>query len=199
MFHRRSIRLPYYDYSQDGAYFITLISHARDRLFGEIIDGKMLLNEFGKIARNNWVKTPSIRPEVKLGKFIVMPNHLHGIIWISKGVSQYAPTQSSNQSEKGVSQYAPTQSSNQSEKGASQYAPTKRAFRSPSKTLGAIIRGYKSSVTKEINIIRKTSGSPIWQRNYYEHIIRNEIELNNISHYILNNPQNWGKDKLFNL
>ena len=81
-FHRRSIRLPNYDYSQSGAYFITICTHQREWLFGEILNEKMLLNEFGNIARNEWLETPKIRPNIKLGEFIIMPNHIHGIIWI---------------------------------------------------------------------------------------------------------------------
>ncbi len=81
-FHRRSIRLPNYDYSQSGAYFITICTHQREWLFGEILNEKMLLNEFGNIARTEWLETPKIRPNIKLGEFIIMPNHIHGIIWI---------------------------------------------------------------------------------------------------------------------
>ena len=80
-------------------------------------------------------------------------------------------------------------------RGVSQYAPTKAVFRSQSRTLGAIVRGFKSVVTKKINIIRNTSGSPVWQRNYYEHIIRNDDELNQVREYINNNPLQWQFDR----
>ncbi len=196
-FHRKSIRLQNYDYSQSGAYFITICTHKREWLFGKILNEKMLLNEFGNIARDEWLETPKIRSNVELGEFIIMPNHLHGIIWIkdferdSKGVSVGGKGKSKGvlrEESNGVLQYAPTN-----------VPTTIPAFRSPSKTIGAIIRGYKSSVTKQINTIRKLSGFAVWQRNYYEHIIRNEKELNNITQYIKFNPSNWDKDKLYKL
>jgi REP element-mobilizing transposase RayT len=206
-FHRRSIRLPNYDYSQSGAYFITICTHQREWLFGEILNKKMLLNEFGNIARNKWLETPKIRPNLELGEFIIMPNHIHGIIWIkdelSKGVSdgEGEVDRKGVWDGKGVSQYAPTiPTTAPGSKGTEFRAPTSTSsFRSPSKTIGAIIRGYKSSVTKQINIIRKLPGFAVWQRNYYEHIIRNEEDLHNITQYIKNNPKNWEKDDLYKL
>jgi len=191
-FHRRSIRLSNYDYSQSGAYFITICTHQREWLFGEILNEKMLLKEFGNIARSEWLKTPKIRANIELGEFIIMPNHTHGIIWIKdykvdcKGVLD--GEEGSEVDSKGVLQYAPTTT------------PTYTSnFESPSKTIGAIIRGYKSSVTKQINTIRKLPGFAVWQRNYYEHIIRNEEDLYNITQYIKNNPSNWDKDDLYKL
>ncbi len=104
----------------------------------------MILNKFGKIARDVWLKTKEIRTNVELDEFIIMPNHIHGIIIITEHLNGG---------------------------GELQFAPTKTEFKSPSNTLGAIIRGYKSAVTKKINIINKTPGKPVWQRNYYERII----------------------------
>ena len=203
-FHRRSIRLPKYDYSQSGAYFITICTHQREWLFGEILNEKMLLNEFGNIARNEWLKTPKIRPNIELGEFIVMPNHIHGIIWIkdelSEGVwdrereGKGVWDEEGEVDRKGVLQYAPTTIPT-----TAPTIPIPLTFRSPSKTIGAIIRGYKASVTKQINIIRKLPGFAVWQRNYYEHIIRNEEDLNNITQYIKSNPKNWNKDDLYKL
>ncbi|NQV17320.1 MAG: transposase [Armatimonadetes bacterium] len=187
-FHSRSIRLHNYDYSQSGAYFITICTHQREWLFGEIRNEKMLLNEFGNIARNEWIETPKIRPNIELGEFIIMPNHIHGIIWIKDNLSKSVLGGGEGKVDsKGVLQYAPTT------------IPTVPTFTSPSKTIGAIIRGYKSSVTKQINIIRKLPGFAVWQRNYYEHIIRNERDLNNITQYIKFNPSNWDKDDLYKL
>lgn len=147
---RRSIRLKEYDYSQPGAYFVTICTHRRQCLFGDVINGEMRLNEYGKIVKNEWLKTVELRANVLLNQYIIMPNHLHGIVII-------------NDNGRGVLQCAPTQS-----------------FRSPTQTIGAIVRGFKSSTTKYINQIRNTLGTSIWQRNYYEHVIRNEKELNRI-------------------
>src|ERR1035437_7791175 len=95
--HRRSIRLPGYDYSQAGVYFITLCVHNRACLFGKIVDGEMQLNEYGEIVRDVWLETPTIRPNVELSEWVIMPNHFHANLTVnrsggSRGVLQYAPT-----------------------------------------------------------------------------------------------------------
>ena len=162
---RKSIRLKGYDYSKEGAYFITICTYERQRLFGKIIDGKMALNEYGKIARDEWLKTTQLRKNVSLDEFIIMPNHFHGIICINETARR------------GVMHYAPTS-----------------GFRPPSQTIGSIIRGFKSAVTKRINEYRKTPKRYVWQRNYYERVIRDEIELNEKRDYIKNNPITWNED-----
>ena len=169
--NRKSIRIQGYDYAQDGAYFVTICTYNRDCLFGEI-NPEMVLNPFGIIVRDAWQNTSVIRPGILLDEFVIMPNHIHGIIIIRRGVSQYAPTM------------------------APPYPPTP-SFRSPSQTIGAIVRGFKSSTTKQINQIRGTPGLPVWQRNYHEHIIRNEEELHRIREYIITNAQNWVNDTQF--
>jgi len=171
---RRSIRLQGYDYSQAGLYFITICTKDGEHLFGEITDGKMVLNAFGKIADNEWLKTGEIRDNVELSEYVIMPNHIHGIIVLNT-VGAYGNTPL----------LPNTLRSN------------KPVFKSPSKTIGAIIRGYKSAVTKQINVLRNTPGMRIWQRNYYEHIIRNEKSYYRIAEYILNNPLNWREDEYF--
>ncbi len=167
--HRKSIRLQNYDYSQNGYYFITICTKDKKCLFGKIENEKMILNELGKIAYKELQKTEEIRKNVKLDKFVIMPNHIHAIIVIDKPVGAYGNT--------------PLQ--------------CKTKFKSPSNNLGAIVRGYKSAVTKQINEYRKTPKLPVWQRNYYEHIIRNEKSLNQIQEYIICNPITWKKDSLF--
>lgn len=175
---RRSIRLKNYDYSQPGHYFVTVCVYQRFHLFGDIINREMILNKFGKIAEFEWLRTSELRKNVRLDEFVVMPNHIHGIIII---------TDEKNEPEgRGVWLYAPTQ----------QKSNNNRKFRSPSKDLGAIVRGYKSTVTKQINEWNNQRGDKIWQRNYYERIIRNQKELDHVREYIRNNPQNWDNDKL---
>jgi len=90
--HRRSIRLKGYDYFQEGGYFVTICTHNRECLFGNIINSQMELNEYGLEVVKGWLKTPELRPNIELDEFIVMPNHLHGIVIIRRGVLQYAPT-----------------------------------------------------------------------------------------------------------
>lgn len=184
--HRRSIRLKGYDYSKEGFYFITICCEDKAKIFGQIIDGKMILNEFGQIANEEWLNTANIRQNCKLHSHIIMPDHIHGIIEILF-----------------------------SENPNNQIG----AFKSPSHTIGAFIRGFKiatikrikdfillgsgesefASVTGELQFaptefaptfIIKKLNFKIWQRNYYEIIIRNELAYLNIARYIRNNPAN---------
>ncbi|GJQ59014.1 MAG: transposase [Candidatus Scalindua sp. AMX11] len=150
--HRRSIRLKEYDYSQPGAYFVTVCTWKRECLFGDVLHGEVSLNEYGQITMQEWIKTGTLRQNVVLDKYVIMPNHFHGILIINDCAGTIQ--------RKGVLQYAPTY-----------------AFRSPSQTIGAMVRGFKSTVTKQINRCRDTPGIPVWQRNYYEHI---EISSNKI-------------------
>ncbi|MBN2039158.1 MAG: hypothetical protein JW864_03895 [Spirochaetes bacterium] len=178
-YHRRSIRLKEYDYSSAGAYFVTICTQNRECVFGEIINDNMILNKYGEIVADEWLKTPEIRKNVGLDSWIVMPNHFHCIIII-------------NYSCRGVLQYAPTMLQN----SPSNKIPDTSAFRSPSQTIGAIIRGFKSAVTKRVNEIKQEYNAKLWQRNYWEHIIRNEEELYHITRYIIENPIKWNIDKL---
>ena len=167
--HRRSIRLKEYDYTQNGAYFVTIVTYQREPLFGEIVDGVMQLNEWGEIARREWFKTAELRPFVELyeDEFVVMPNHAHGILWMNDDVGAERRS-----------------------------APTDMPHVTAG-SLGAIVRAYKSAVTYAINAARQTRGMVVWQRNYYEHIIRNDADLNRIRNYIVNNPLKWADDDLY--
>jgi len=163
---RRSIRLKGYDYSQPGAYFITICTHDKEPIFGHVIDRNVHLNEFGKVVEKEWLKTFDMRKILKLDIYVIMPNHFHGIIIISDGT------------------------------GTPQRAPTNEQFGKPvSNSIPGIIRLFKSTATKQINQIRQTPGRELWQRNYYEHIIRNENELDQVREYIINNPLQWQFDR----
>jgi putative transposase len=163
--HRKSIRLPGYDYAQAGAYFVTLVTWGRDCLFGQVVDGVMVLNDFGKIVQEEWERTAVVRQNIELGAYVVMPNHLHGILVINDGV------------------------------GASRrLAPTEAISPKPG-SLGAIMAQFKSMVTKRIWKIDETMNrTPIWQRNYHDRIIRNDHEMGKIWLYIESNPLNWADD-----
>ena|SRR3990172_8475287 len=175
--HRRSFRLKGYDYSQTGGYFVTIVAWQREMLFGEIVDGEMKLNEFGKIAAEKW-QWLEIRYEyVELGEWIIMPNHIHGILVIrdnGRGGSRSAPMDDMRSAKKGDSRIAPT--------------PIKH------KPLGGLIGAFKTVSTKQINLLQNTEGQIVWQRNYYEHIIRNEREMDRIARYIESNPSTWVDD-----
>jgi putative transposase len=166
--HRRSIRLKGYDYTQAGAYFVTICAYQRLHVFGEVINGEMVLNETGKIARDEWFKTAELRPYVELfeDEFVVMPNHGHGIIWIVGARRRRTPTDVVEKFGKPVKGSIPT-----------------------------IVRAYKSAVMYAVNGAQNMRGAVLWQHNYYEHIIRNDRELNNIRWYIVNNPLNWQLDR----
>ena len=170
--HRKSIRLKGYDYTQPGAYFITFCTYQRMHLFGEIVNGEMILNDTGKIARDEWFKTSELRPYVKLyeDEFVIMPNHGHGIIWI---VDDFVGTRRRR---------VPTE--------------TIEKFGKPVKgSIPTIVRAYKSAVTYAVNAAQNSRGAVLWQKNYYEHIIRNDHELHNIRSYIVNNPLKWQLDR----
>jgi REP element-mobilizing transposase RayT len=182
--NRRSIRLRGYDYSSPGEYFITICTNKRECLFGDIENGEMVLNELGIIARDEWTNTENIRDNVKLDRFVIMPNHMHAIFQITNIVGAYGDTPlqcGGTTMHKHV--HRP-----QNDEGKS------TNFKSPSNTVGAIVRGYKSAVTTKINTLHQRPGQKIWQRNYYEHIIRNVESLNRIRKYILNNPARWEGD-----
>ena len=209
--HRRSVRLRGYDYAQAGAYFITICTHERACLFGKITDGKMILNDAGKIANDEWLKTPELRKNVELDAFIVMPNHIHLIILINRRGVLNTPLNDPNS---GVSNMPsknndtgtgvlntplnnPNSPNDDLNTGVLNTGVYNTPLRSPSQSIGAIVRGYKSSVTKQINILRDCNECLVWQRNYHEHIIRNEQSYQTISNYIINNPSKWNDDKFY--
>ncbi|PIS15037.1 hypothetical protein COT63_02080 [Candidatus Shapirobacteria bacterium CG09_land_8_20_14_0_10_38_17] len=187
--NRKRIRLKEYDYSLPGYYFVTICTQNRQYLFGNIVNEKMALNEMGKIINQYWQKLPEKFNNVLLDEYIIMPNHLHGIIHIV-GAGFSRPT------ETGFSR------------------PTETRFSRPKISLEQIIAWFKYQSTKRINHVSNWSGKFInngredraptnkkqifkknWQRNYYEHIIRDEEELNKIREYIVLNPHKWPEDK----
>jgi putative transposase len=150
--HRRSIRLDGYDYSTSGAYFITICTHEREYLFGDIVNEMMQFNTFGDITRSHWQQLSQHHPNIIVDESIVMPNHLHGIIILEPSTDY-------------------------------------------KRSISEIIRGFKTFSAKAINKERGLRSVPVWQRNYYDRIIRNELELDRVRQYIINNPRNWDADK----
>ncbi len=157
--HRRSVRLKDYDYSSAGYYFVTICCFNRLPLFGEIKNGAMVLNDCGRIAHNEWLNTINKRENIQLNEFVIMPNHMHGIIHLTENFNKNTNNQT--------------------------------GFQSPSKNLGAIVRGYKSAVSGQL---KEVLGHSAWQRNYHEHIIRNEQSYKQIAEYVVNNPILWKDD-----
>jgi len=175
--HRKSIRLQGFDYSRAGAYFVTIVAHGRECLFGEIVDGEMKMNRFGEILNHAWFDLPRHYRHVSLGAFVIMPNHVHGIIVLNEDDSVTG---------RGGSVAGRTALPANSE--TCPYVPLKRH------PLSEIVRAFKSFSAKRINVLRRTQGIPVWQRNYYEHIIRNDREMERIWHYIESNPSMWTED-----
>ncbi len=170
---RRSIRLRGYDYTTPGAYFVTICTYQRQCLLGKIVENRMQPNHNGDIALDCWSALPRHFSHVSVDAFVVMPNHVHGIIIIDDTPDP--------------------------DVGAQHAAPLPAKTDPPRPhvqpgSLGAIVRSYKSAVTRATNLQRQTPGSPVWQRNYYEHIIRDEISLCAIREYIRTNPEKWATD-----
>lgn len=153
-----------------------MCSHQKQCLFGEIVNDKMLLNQIGKIVRDEWLKSSQIRQEIELDEWVIMPNHLHGIVIIQHNDDLDGDV-------------AIDRNDVIDDKGASLTPPQRKP-----KSLSSFIAGFKSSVTKRLKIFCTQSNPRIWQRNYYESIVRNELHLNQIRHYIIDNPYKWAED-----
>jgi len=180
--HRKSIRLKWYDYSMPGLYFITICVHDRQCLFGIIENCKMVLNDAGGIADKYWMDIPKHFPNAMLRNHVIMPNHIHGIIELTAGVENFQPLQS------------PTQSSLYD--GVENFQPLRNEFQKIiPHSICSIVRGFKIGVTKWFR--DNKDSRVIWQRNYYEHIIRDEKSYERITEYIINNPLNWMEDEFF--
>lgn len=193
MKNRRSIRLKGYDYSQDGAYFVTLCTYNRECLFGKIHNKKMILSALGKIVADEWEKTPQIRKEIKLDEWVLMPNHFHAVVFIINDSHRTGDYCTGDQPVARTWHPSIPRTSHPLIPRTS--LPSIAPTGPKSKSIAALMAGFKSSVTKHINKKRNRPGCPVWQRNYYEHIVRNEESLNRIRKYIQNNPLKWDLDK----
>ncbi len=172
---RRAMRLRDYDYSQPGAYFVTICAQHRKCLFGTIIDGKMQLNEIGQIVVECWNRISQHFPSVELDEYVVMPNHTHGIIRLK--IPEHIATRRGE-----VSSPALNNNSHKDEV--------------PSPTLGRILAYFKYQSTKRINQHRDMQGTRLWQRDYYDHVVRDDPDLQRLRQYIQNNPMKWELDQL---
>ena len=167
-YRRRSIRLKSYDYSQNGAYFITICINGQTCLLGEIVNEKMVLNPAGMMVQQVWDDIPIYYPGIAVDEFVTMPNHIHGIIVIESGGR---PQEDQN-------------------------------CKKLPHALPDVVHCFKSMTTKKyINGVKENNwprfNGNFWQRNYYEHVIRNDLELNEVRRYINENPAKWFFDKLY--
>ena len=179
--HRRSIRLPGYDYTTPGAYFVTICVQDRECLLGKIVDGEMELSDYGRITTETWQWLGDHHPFVSHDAWVVMPNHIHGIIMIEPDTPSGGPAAVGAVHEPPLRESLPQ-------------SPTHPGKRKP---LGRLVAAFKTVSTNRINQVRGTPGLPFWQRNYYEHIIRDEADLDHIREYIVSNPQKWELDQLY--
>jgi REP element-mobilizing transposase RayT len=244
---RQTIRLKRHDYTSECSYFLTMCTHKRNHLFGKIIDWKIVLNDFGKIAHQCWLQIPNHFPNAEIDEYIIMPNHIHGIIHMHPvGANQYSPAllttgnkskidnkfkNNTTQSQKVNNDpnendvelfkndgygFAWGMRANDDSRGIRAYDDSRairayddsRAIRanddSPlrdrrwengtSNSIGSIIRGFKIGVTKCVR--QRDPEFTVWQRNYWEHIIRDRDQYCRIKQYIINNPGKWYYDKL---
>jgi putative transposase len=155
--HRRSIRLRNHNYSQPGYYFLTICTYKNQCWFGEIKNDRMHLNQIGKIVMEEWLNTPKVRQNFQLDQWIIMPNHLHGIVIINENILKSA------------------------EENIHLLGARNAPLQQEPNSISSFVAGFKSAVTKRINLLRNNRDIPIWQRNYYDSIIRDEQSLNSDS------------------
>lgn len=219
-----STRAPYWNYGWNAAYFVTICTQNRTCWFGEVQDDEMVLSDIGQMAHQCWLDIPQHFPFVKLDSFIVMPNHVHGIIIIDKPGGEIETKQPNTPKKRNVlgsveTQYFASENVNRDLLGSvetqniaslqgnivpnnpisphgniAQKIPTLNKFGPQSQNLASIVRGYKIGVTK---FARRINSEFAWQSRYHDHIIRNDVSYQNISDYIVNNPLKWQADKFF--
>jgi putative transposase len=163
--HRRSTRLRNFDYSQAGAYFVTIVTHERTCVFGKILNEEMSLSDVGRVLQSVWYDLPKHYPRVGCDAFVIMPNHIHGVLILTDVLSRGAGNVGAGLKP----------------------APTGHG-------LPEIVRAFKTFSARRINEMRGTRGISVWQRNYFEHVVRNEAELLRIREYVVNNPLQWELD-----
>ena len=193
-FHRRSTRLKGYDYSKPGWYYITICTKNRLNLFGTCTDGIVYLNDGGKAVLNCWNQIPMHYQNVQLHQFIIMPNHVHGIIEITSvphagnfrvGVQYFEPLQDDHTHGESIDESTNSKSGHIKRENKYQHIIPG--------SLGSIIRGFEIGVTKWFRV--NTDTYAVWQRNFHDTIIRSPKSFRRISNYIKNNPKNWEKDE----
>ena len=179
-----STRLKHWDYGWNASYFITICTKDRNCFFGNVVDGEMVLNDIGKIAKTEWLKTFEMRPDMNLtmGEFVIMPNHFHAIIGI--GENKYNTRPNGRDAMHCVSTII-NDTTNTNKNPKNKFGPQ-------SKNLASIIRGFKIGVTKNARLINPDFA---WQSRFHDHIIRDEKSFQNITNYIINNPLNWSEDQ----
>lgn len=182
--NRKSTRLEFFDYTSENAYFVTICTYGRVPLFGEVVDNGILLNDAGKMVEQTWQQLCERFPFVELNEFVVMPNHIHGIVVLRRRGEPCVRPSAINSLRPTTINCGP---------------PSKLPKGTDENSLGRVVQAFKSMAMHQyIQNVRLKKWAPfehrIWQRNYHEHIIRNENDLNHIREYIINNPLQWSTD-----
>ncbi len=159
----KQFRLPYYNYASTNLYFVTICTHDRKCIFGDVVDGKIMLSNMGKYVEESWLKIPSVTEYASIDEFVVMPNHFHGILFID---NEDEPREIETME-----------------------------FQIRKRSLSNVVRNFKSAVTTKIRGLQNDQTLKVWQRKFYDRIVRDEIELNRIRDYIINNPLRWQEEK----
>lgn len=185
---RHSVRLKGYDYGQPGAYFITICTHGRECVLGEITEAAAKLSGPGRIVDQCWRALPQYFPDIELDVFAIMPNHVHGIILVTRVGS--IPAREGEAFGTNIGSQEGAQIPN-----ASPLHLQRLPRGTQNNYLGAIVPNFKSVSARKINQLRSTLGVPVWQRNYYEHVIRSDVELDHTRKYICDNVVKWKLDE----
>jgi REP element-mobilizing transposase RayT len=186
---RRSIRLKGYDYTRDGAYFVTVCTHGRAHVFGTVVNDEMRSNACGREVDRSWVWLAEQYPYVRLDEWIVMPDHIHGIVVITDGMNTEGPRRGGSRTAQ-TRTVSPARFVDGPNVGVnhSGSVPPKR------KPLGRLIGAFKTVSTRRVNDLRSTPGARLWQRNYYDHVKRKELSMRHTREYIARNPLLWEPD-----
>ena len=189
---RRSVRLKGYDYGQAGAYFVTVCTHQRNCTLGRIVGSEVLLSKAGDIVNQVWLNLATQNNKLRLDAFVVMPNHVHGVVFIKDG--PWLPPKRRGEA---FGNRADLLSGARRPNASPLHQPTpSHPIGTKQGSLGAIIQNFKSVSARKVNQATGMSAGPLWQRNYYEHIVRNDEDLYNIRQYIADNPAKWQEDTL---
>lgn len=195
--HRHSIRLKGHNYSASGIYFITICVFQRECLFGEVVNGEMNLNQFGQLVASYWQNLARHHSTLNVDEFVIMPNHIHGILILSDRQAKHNEFVGAGLADPS---FAPHNASSPKPALLSEnvsQCSSKNVVTTQHRSISEMIRGFKTFSARRINQIRRSPGVPVWQRNYYEHIIRDETVCSTIQQYIVSNPTSWRADQLY--